>query len=209
MTAPAPADGEIAAAMQVWPLPDAVAVGETFALNVGVKSAAGHKLSGGTIEVRDGSGSVVASATLNAARWPQSSALYWAELILTAPPHPRLCTWSACFTAPADIEPHVRVSHDICLALTAPPAYTLKVTVLDKVTATPIDTAVVRWGAYRASTDARGQAELKVPEGAHDLIVWKAGFAAPANRVVIHTDVDVVIAVVSVPEDDPDSVWKM
>ena len=128
---------------------------------------------------------------------------------MTAPPHQGLCTWSVCFTALVEIEPHVRISHDICLAVTAAPAYSLKVTVLDKVTATPIDAALVRWGAYRAATDARGQAELKVPEGAHDLIVWKAGFAAPANRVVIHTDVDAVTAVVSVPEDDPDSVWKM
>ena len=91
----------------------------------------------------------------------------------------------------------------------APPAYGLSVTVIDKGSGAPIEEAVVRWGAFRAATDAEGRASLRLPPGSEDLIVWKAGFAIPVAPLAIESDRELVIEAVLVPEENPDDFWKM
>jgi hypothetical protein len=195
--------------IQVWPLPDAVAVGEPCTLFAGAKSAAGHNLQGGTIEICDHSGAVMASGKLGVTPWPETNALYWTELTLAAPlavgPH----SWSARFIATDIQPPHASASCEFALVTVAPAVHTLKVKVLDPTAAIAIEDAIVRWGAFRTLTDARGQAELRVPKGAHDLIVWKSGYDAPVKSVAIDQDTAVVIAVAPVPEENPDDAWKM
>lgn len=95
------------------------------------------------------------------------------------------------------------------VAVVARPLHLMKVKVLKEITATPVAEALVRWGAFRTATDAHGQAELKLPKGAHELMVWKAGFEVPLDSVAIDGDIAVVIAVASVEEEDPDAAWKM
>src|SRR4029078_10961694 len=72
--------------LAVWDIPTPAA-GERFSVKAGAKSSAGCTLCGRRIEVLAGD-AVVASGSLGDAPWPGTSALYWAELALRAPPAP-------------------------------------------------------------------------------------------------------------------------
>ena len=48
-----------------------------------------------------------------------------------------------------------------------------------------------------------------VPKGAYDLNVWKSGYDAPTAAIVIDADLAVEIAMVLIPEENPDAVWQM
>ncbi len=71
--------------LAVWAIPSPVVTGQPFTIKVGAKSAAGCKLTGGRIAVRDEAGAVLASDVLGDTPWPGTSALYWSELTLVAP----------------------------------------------------------------------------------------------------------------------------
>jgi uncharacterized membrane protein len=90
-----------------------------------------------------------------------------------------------------------------------PPEHRLTVRVIERESATPIADAQLRLGAYRASTDASGRAEIAVPQGSYSLTVWKVGYEAPSTSIEVSADLSVEIAVVPVPEENPDAAWMM
>ena len=51
----------------------------------------------------------------------------------------------------------------------------------------------------------RGAAHLA--KGRYELVVWKAGYDAPATPLTIDADAAVQIDARALPEDDPDAVW--
>jgi hypothetical protein len=71
----------------------------------------------------------------------------------------------------------------------------------------PVEDAIVRLGATRATTDASGMAAVKLAKGRHELVVWKAGYDAPATPLTIDADAFVQIDARAVAEPDPDAVW--
>jgi hypothetical protein len=90
-----------------------------------------------------------------------------------------------------------------------PPEHRLTIKVVAQETASPVENAQVRLGAYRAATDGSGLAQLMVPKGAYDLNVWKSGYDAPTASIVIDADLAVEIAIAPIPEENPDAVWQM
>jgi hypothetical protein len=85
----------------------------------------------------------------------------------------------------------------------------LTIKVVEQDTASPVENAQVRLGAYRAATGGTGFAELMVPKGSYDLNVWKSGYDAPATSIVIDADLAVEIAIAPMPEENPDALWQM
>src|SRR4249919_3513048 len=189
--------------LAVWDIP-IPAAGERFSIKVGAKSSTGCALGARRIEVLDGE-AVVASGHLGDAPWPGTDALFWAEVELQAPDRPGLITLSVCFDASELDEPHEDASASFKVSVIARPDHTLTVKVVAD--GVPVEDAIVRLGPTRASTDASGVAAVKLAKGRYELVVWKAGYDAPATPIIIDADAFAQIEMRAVPQADPDAVW--
>ena len=201
--------GPQSTSLAVWAVPSPVVAGERFAVNVGAKSSAGCELKGRGVEIRNAADEVVARGRLGDTPWPGTAALYWTALELPAPPQQGLCSWLVAFDAAGLDLPHDGASSTFSVAIVPPPQHKLTVTVIEKHTAAPIEDALVRLGAYRATTGRSGLAEIRMPKGRYELQVWKPGYQAPATTLQLDDDVSVQVEALIVPEEDPDAIWKM
>jgi hypothetical protein len=198
-----------ATSLAVWAIPSPVVMGERFNIKVGAKSSAGCELKGKKIEVCDETGGVTASGSFGETLWPGTSALYWTEVELVAPPREGMCSWTVKLEA-AELEtPHDGASAQFSFAIVKPPDHRLTVKVIDKDTMAPIENAQVRLGPYRSSTDQFGLAVVDLPKGIYDLNVWKVGYEAPATTVEVNENFIVQIEVLTVPEENADAAWLM
>ena len=180
-----------------------------FAIKVGAKSSAGCDLAGMPIAVCDAAGTVLASGVLGNTPWPGTGALYWTELMLTAPAEAGMFAWSVTFAAPNLALAHHGSSFRFSIAVVDPPEHRLTVKVVEQDTATPVENAQVRLGPYHAATGISGVAELALPKGSYDLKVWKSGYEAPTTAIAVDADLTVDIAIMPVPEENPDDLWQM
>lgn len=195
--------------LAVWAIPSPVVTGQPFAIKAGAKSAAGCNLAGTRITVCDEAGVALASDALGDTPWPGTAALYWTELALIAPAEAGIFSWSVRFAA-ADLElPHRSTSSHFSIAIVRPPEHRLTVRVIEQNTATPIENAQLRIGAYRTATNGSGLAELMLPKGVYDLDVWKSGYEAPTTPVAVDDDLTVEVVIAAVPEENPDAAWLM
>jgi hypothetical protein len=195
--------------LAVWDIPSPVVTGGKFAIKVGAKSSAGIALGGSRIEICDGAGTVLARGCLAEAPLPGTSALHWAELELPAPATSGMHRWSARFV-PDDLAlEHEGASYGFDVLVAPPPEHRLTVRLTEHDRATPIADAQVRLGPYRAATDASGRAEIAMPKGSYNLTVWKVGYEAPDTSVEVNADVTIEVAIVPVPEENPDAAWMM
>jgi hypothetical protein len=198
-----------ATSLAVWDHPSPVVIGARFKLKVGAQcSSACASLQGQEIEIHDETDAVVASAPLSTSPWPETNALYWAEVDLTAPGTAGHHTWTVKFPAAELRLPHGAASFAFSLIVDKPPEHTVTVEVVEEQTATPIDDAHVRLGAYRTFTDQMGLARLAVPDGEHELFIWKVGYNAPARMVDVKGDARVRIEAAILPTVNPDSYWQ-
>jgi hypothetical protein len=198
-----------ATSLAVWAIPSPVVTGQSFAIKAGAKSAAGCDLAGRAIEVRDEGNAVMASARLNATPWPDTDALYWAELRMPAPAKAGMFSWTVTFDAAGLAIPHEGASSRFSIAIVDPPEHRLTVKVIERETAAPIADAKVRLGAYRGATGPSGLAEIMLPKGAYDLTVWRPGFEAAPSSVTIDADAMIEVTVTALPEENPDAAWRM
>jgi hypothetical protein len=198
-----------ATSLAVWAVPATVAAGARFTIKAGAKSSGGCDLAGGSIEICDATGAVLASACLGTELWPGTQALHFTEVALTAPPREGLLTLSARFAGGDVAVPHEGTASEFHIAVARPPEHRLRVKVVARETAAPIEQADIRVGAERAVTDAAGIAEVGMGKGRYELHVWKAGYEAPPTTVEIGADAFVQIEVATLPEEDPDARWKM
>jgi len=195
--------------LAVWSIPSPVVTGQPFTIKVGAKSAAECKLMDMRIAVCDEAGAVLASDVLGEKPWPGTSALYWSELTLVAPAEAGMFSWSVRFDATDLALPHHGASSRFSIAIVRPPEHRLTVKVVEQKTATPIENAQVRLGAYRVATGASGFAELMLPKGCYDLDVWKSGYEAPTTTIAIDADLAVEVVIAAVPEENPVAAWLM
>jgi hypothetical protein len=195
--------------LAVWAIPSPVVTGRPFAIKVGAKSAAGCDLTGMPIVVRNAAGTKLAGGVLGDTPWPGTSSLYWTELTLMAPAEAGMFSWPVELAAADLALPHQGSSSRFSIAIVDPPEHKLTIKVIAQETAAPVENAHVRLGAYRATTNGAGFAQLMVPKGAYDLNVWKSGYDAPVTSIVIDADRTVEIAIAPMPEENPDAAWQM
>ena len=69
----------------VWDVPSTIESGETFSVKLGVNCSSECRPDGWTVEVRDQDGERRATVTFGGEPWPGTSALYYAEVELSAP----------------------------------------------------------------------------------------------------------------------------
>jgi hypothetical protein len=165
-----------------------------FRIKVGAKSSGGCALDGAKVEVRDANDKAVGHGRLGETPWPDTSALYWTEIALTAPPDDGFLCWSVAVAAPELKLPHVGASTTFSFTAVKPPAHRLTVKAIDTESASPIADVLVGLGPYRAATDDAGLANIAAPAGRYNLALWKATFEA-ATPITVALDADTLLQV--------------
>ena len=82
-------------------------------------------------------------------------------------------------------------------------------TVSERDCGAPLEQAEVSLGLYRAMTDGQGRARLAVPSGNYALQVWKRGYVAPPQTIMVNDNVTAQTNATPVSVEDPDAqqVW--
>ena len=196
----------------VWDIPSAIVVGERFRIKVGMKCSNecnlansefgiyDHGLEGSGIGDRgsaEGSGirdqgskegRRVATGRLSGDRWPGTTGLYVAEVELEAPAAEGLYTWSVR-SAESDVEiPHAEGSISFGVRVVSHPEYLVTVETVDKESQTPLSGARVVMHPYKAVTDERGIAEVRVAKGAYQLFVSQSRYLTFGLPVEVEAD---------------------
>ena len=155
----------------VWDTPTAIERGKPFKVRIGVKCEHQCRPDNWLVQVDDHDGNRLASGTLSDEPWPDTAALYYAEVELTAPDTEGLFSWQA--RAPlAELEgPHAHCQIDFNLRVVARPECVLTVEAIDRQSQIPVAGARVVVHPYRTVTDERGHAELRLPKGEYRLFV--------------------------------------
>jgi hypothetical protein len=193
----------------VWGAPTPVTVGSTFTVKVGVKCSEGCRLAGQVVRVSDEAGSCVAEGRLGEMPWPGTRGLHVAELGLPATATEGLSHWRGSFPGDAIAPPHESASTLFSFRTVQRPEHTVVVEVKERESGAPLEGVGVFLGIYRAATDARGRAELKLPKGAYTLAVRRRGFEAPSLSVAVDRELTFSLQMGLVPEADHDrnEVW--
>ena len=172
----------------VWDIPSAIVVGETFRLKVGIKCPHECDLSNSGFGIYDQEGTQVAAGTLPGDRWPGTTGLYVAEVELKAPATEGLHTWSAKAAGPDGETPHAEGSVSFGVRVVSQPEYVVTVETVDGESQTPLSGARVVMHPYKAVTDERGVAEMRVAKGAYKLFVSQPRYATFGLPVDVTAD---------------------
>ena len=155
----------------VWDLPPAIECGKTFPVKLGVKCSSGCRPDGWVIEVLDHDGKTLSRTGLGDDAWPDTVALYYAEIDLTAPDAEGLYSWEVRVPAAGMDVPHAGCIGGFGVRVVPSPECVLTVEAIDRETAVPVTGARVVVHPYRAFTDERGVAEMRIPKGDYRLFV--------------------------------------
>jgi hypothetical protein len=178
-----------AASVNVWGLPSAIAAGERFRFKAGIKCSAGCKLSGRRLSIFDHEGEEVAPVTLAENIWPGTDALYFVEVEAQAPPAPGDYQWQVRTSEWNSGIAHAAGSFTFAVKIVRAPDHEVTVEAFDRETQSPIKGAHVLLHPYRAYTDERGVAKLKVATGRYKLFV--SGFKYIAYQGILEVAGDV------------------
>jgi hypothetical protein len=186
---PIPNPGNHAVNVVAWDIPTAIVVREKFRIKVGVKCAHECDLANTDFGVYDHEGTQVAAGTFPVERWPGTTALHVAEVELEAPSAEGLYTWSVRSPSRTDGEvTHAEESVSFGVRVVANPEYLVTVETVDGIDRTPVSGARVVMHPYRAVTDERGIARVRVAKGAYKLFVSQTRYVTFGLPVEVDAD---------------------
>ena len=192
----------------VWDVPSTIECGEGFSVKLGVKCSSECRPDGWTVEVRDQDGKKRATATLNGEPWPGTAGLYYTEVDVSAPDTEGLYAWEA--KAPVDglDIPHAECIAPFSVRVVPTPECLLTVVAIDMESQTPVKGAKVVGHPYRAITDERGVAEVRVPEGEYRLFVSGSNYFPFRSACDVKTDVTIRVELALDLELSDADVWS-
>jgi hypothetical protein len=189
------------ALLNVWDVPPAIAAGERFKFTIGVKCSAGCSLAGQTLCIVDREGSSVGEAKLGRDTWPGTDALYFAEVEAEAPLAAGHHAWEVRTAAWGSELPHAAGLVAITVKVVSRPDCAVTVEAIDREAQIPIKGARVVMHPYRATTDEKGIAKLKVTKGQYDILV------SASKCVPVTIGVEVTGDMMAKAELDVDPPW--
>ena len=175
----------------VWDVPSTIESGETFSVKLGVNCSSECRPDGWTVEVRDQDGERRATVTYGGEPWPGTSALYYAEVELSAPDTDGLHTWEAKALADGLHLPHAEAVAPFGVRVVPAPECLLMVVAVDMESQTPVQGAKVVVHPYKTFTDERGVAEVRIPKGEYRLFVSGKKYFPFRSDGEIKTDVTI------------------
>jgi hypothetical protein len=188
-----------AAQLNVWDVPSTIVAGEHFKVALGVRCSAGCDLGGQELSVFDQQGLRTGTAKLGHDVWPGTEALYFAELEARAPLTAGNHRWEVRIADWASKLPHAAGSLSMVVRVVRPPDCEVTVKVVDRESQAPIQGARVVMHPFRAVTDDRGIAKVKVTRGPYDILV------SGSKYVPVCTSVEVTADLITRAELDADS----
>jgi hypothetical protein len=171
-----------------WDVPSAIVAGEAFQLKVGLRCSSQCRLGNARLAVYDHRGAQVATGTLSSDVWPGTTALYFAAVEAEAPASEGLYTWSVKGPDSDRGIPHAEAAGDFGVRVVGHPECMVRVEAIDKTTQTPLCGAHVVMHPYKAITDERGIAEVRVTKGAYNLFVSQTGYVTFGLAVEVTAD---------------------
>src|SRR5215510_2286092 len=172
----------------VWDAPSAVVVGERFTMKVGIKCPNECDFTNTDFEICDHEGAQVARGTLTGDRWLGTSGLFVAEVEVETPAREGLYTWSVRGQGPDVGIPHAEGSISFGVRAVSHPEYLVTVEAVDKDNQTPLSGARVVMHPYKAATDERGIAEVRVAKGDYMLFVSQTKYCTFGQSVDVSAD---------------------
>lgn len=171
-----------------WDVPPAIVVGERFRMKVGIRCSSECQLADRRFEILDHDGAVVATGSVSGEIWPGTTALYVAEAELEAPAEEGLYTWSVKVPASDLGVPHGEGAVSVGVRAVSHPECLVTVEVVDKDSRVPLPGAHVVMHPFRAVTDDRGFAVLRVATGAYTLFVSQTRYLTFGLPVEVTAD---------------------
>ena len=172
----------------VWDIPSAIVAGERFRVKVGVKCADECDLTNAGFGIVDEQGTQLATGTLPGDLWPGSTGLYVAEVELAAPTTEGLYTWSVTIPASEAEIPHAAGSTSFGIRVVSQPDYLVTIEAVDEADHAPLRGARVVMHPYRAVTDDRGIAEVRVAKGSYQLFVSQTRYITLGLPIEVDAD---------------------
>jgi hypothetical protein len=174
-----------------WDIPSAIVAGETFRMKVGIKCAHECDVAHSAFAIYDHEGTQAAAGAVTGDRWPGTTGLHVAEVELQAPAAEGLYEWSVRTPAhePSEGEiPHTEGSATFGVRVVSRPECLVTVEAVDTTSHAPLDGARVVMHPYKAVTDARGIAEMRVAKGAYVLFVSQPRYVTFGLPVEVNAD---------------------
>jgi hypothetical protein len=193
-----------AASVNVWGLPSAIAAGERFNFKVGIKCSAGCKLAGRALCVIDHDGALVVTANLREDVWPDTSALHFADVEAQAPCTAGDYQWRIESPGSDTGAPHAAGACTFAVRVVEAPDHEVTVEAFDSEKQTPIKGAHVLLHPYRALTDERGVAKVKVAKGRYTLFVSGFNYSGHESIIDVTSDVTARAELRVEPEENVD-----
>jgi hypothetical protein len=174
--------------LNVWDIPSAIVAGRPFKFMVGVSCSVGCCLAGEELSILDQEGAQRGAATLGNDVWPETDALYVAEIEGEAPSTAGAHQWEIRTTAWDCELPHAAGALTISVRVVNPPDCEVTVEAVDREKQTPIKGARVIMHPYRALTDESGVARVKVTKGTYDILVSASKYLAVTTTAEVTAD---------------------
>jgi hypothetical protein len=192
------------ASVNVWGVPSAIAVGESFSFKVGIKCSAGCNLAGRRVAIFDHEGAPVAVGNLRDDPWPDTSALHFVELQAKAPREKGDYRWRVETPESESGVPHAAGSLTFAVKVVAAADHEVTVKAFDTETGAPIKGAHVLLHPYRALTDENGTAKVSVAKGTYKLFVSGFNYIAYENTIDVADDFTIRAELAEEPEGQED-----
>jgi hypothetical protein len=193
-----------AASVNVWGVPSAIPVSESFSFKVGTKCSAGCNLAGRRVSVLDHEGAQVAAGTLRDVPWPDTTALYFVELRAKAPSETGDYRWRVETPGSETSVPHAAGSSTFAVKIVAAADHEVTVEAFDAERNAPIKGAHVLLHPYRALTDADGVAKVRVAKGTYRLFVSGFNYIAYENVIDVANNIAIRAELAGEPEGHED-----
>jgi hypothetical protein len=174
--------------LNVWDMPSTVVAGGRFRFMIGVRCSAGCCLAGQELSIVDQDNAQRGVANLGRDVWPETDALYVAEIKGEAPSAAGAHQWEIRTTAWDCELPHAAGSLALSVRVVNPPDCEVTVEAVDRENQTPIKGARVIMHPYRAVTDENGIARVKVTKGQYDILVSAYKYLAASTSTEVTAD---------------------
>ena len=158
-------------ALTLWDVPPVVTEGAPFRVTLGLKCPCGCDARGWAWQITDATGAELAQGTTGTEPWTGTKGLFHSTVDLTAPAASGNHAWTVTALVPDHPVPHAARSQPLHLQVRPVPEVTLTIVAVDAATGAPVPRARVVAHPYRATTDAEGQATLRVPKGRYTVFV--------------------------------------
>ena len=190
--------------LNVWDVSPAIVAGERFKFTAGVRCSAGCNLAGRRLMIVDGNGLQVGAAHLGHDVVPRTDALYYAEVEAEAPATAGGHPWEIKMAAWDSELPHEAGSVTMAVRVVGPPDCEVTVEAVDRENQRPIKNASVVMHPYRAVTDEKGVARIKVTKGRYDILVSGARYIPVSIPAEVTADMATRAELAEEPLWDPD-----